>query len=337
MSESQTPLPADLEQRFLPPEGWRWHEFKNARGHKLRFGTVAPPSRVPDAVVVVLQGLSEFTEKYFELAHNLLDQNLSFWMMDWQGQGGSERPLKNREKRHSFGFEDDIADLHFFIHEYVKHSAVHPDVGRIPLVMLGHSMGANIGMRYLFRHPETFACAALCAPMIDIHALAPYPKWLSLTAASVMNTLAGQAYVGFGNGDWQDGDRNVINGDIFSHDPVRKELHNLWMRQNETLRLGHVTYGWVYQALRSCIQVQKKDVLRNIKTPCLMALAGQDKLVQNSSARKAAKIMEHIKVLELEDSRHEILMEKDEIRNRFLNAFFELLAVNKISEQRKPF
>ena len=336
MDESSASFPNDLEERFLPPEGWRWHEFKNAQGRKLRFGTVAPPSRVPDAVVVVLQGLSEFTEKYFELAHNLLDQNLSFWMMDWQGQGGSERPLKNPHKRHSSGFDNDIADLHFFINEYVKHSAVHPDVGRIPLVMLGHSMGANIGMRYLFR-PDTFACAAFSAPMVDIHALAPYPKFLATTATAVMNGIIGKGYVGFGNGDWKDGDRNVINGDIFSHDPVRKELHNLWMRHNEKLRLGHVTYGWVYQALHSCIEVQKKNVLRNIKTPSLIALAGQDKLVHNNAARKAAKLMEHVKILELEDSRHEILMETDAIRNRFLNAFFELLTVNKISEQRKPF
>ena len=144
----------DLEDRFLPPPGWRWHQFKNAKGRSLRFGSVFPENRVPEAIVIALEGLSEFSEKYFEVAHDLLKMDCAFWVLDWQGQGKSQRHLKNPHKRHSSSFDEDVADLHFFIQEYVKHSAVHPDVGRIPLVMLGHSMGANIGLHYLHRHPD---------------------------------------------------------------------------------------------------------------------------------------------------------------------------------------
>ncbi len=337
MSESSNTQP-DLEKRFLPPEDWRWHEFKNAQGRKLRFGTVAPKSRVPDAVVIGLQGLSEFTEKYFEIAHDLLGRNLSFWMLDWQGQGKSDRPLKDPLKRHSTNFDEDIADLHFFIHEYVKHSAVHPDVGRIPLVMLGHSMGANIGLRYLHRHPDSFACAAFTAPMLGIHALSGMPQGLAQILTGTAKTVAGQSYVGFGgHNDRQTDSKHSGYKDIFSHDPIRKQVESEWQKHDEQLRLNGITYGWVHQALRSCAQLQKKNVLADIKTPCLLALAGEEKLVNNNAIRKAAKAMENAHLLELEGSRHEILMEEDAIRNRFLNAFFELLTINKISEKLKPF
>jgi lysophospholipase len=336
MNESSKTYP-DLESRFLPPEGWRWHEFKNPQGRKLRFGTVAPESRVPDAVVIGLQGLSEYTEKYFETAHDLLGRNLSFWMMDWQGQGKSDRPLKNPQKRHSTSFDEDIADLHFFINEYVKHSAVHPDVGRIPLVMLGHSMGANIGLRYLHRHPDTFACAAFLAPMMGINAFGNIPLGLSLAATGLFKTLAGGAYVGFGKRDWHPENRSGHKMDIFSSDPIRREIQNAWLKHDPDLRIGHVTYGWVHEALNSCARLQKKNVLADIKTPCLFALSGEETLVNNNVARKAIKRIDKAHTIEIPEAKHEILMETDGIRNQFFNAFFELLSVNKISEQLKPF
>lgn len=336
MNESPKDHP-DIEPRFLQPEGWRWHQFKNPKGRTIRFGTVAPQSRVPDAVVIGLQGLSEYTEKYFELANDLKSRNLSFWMMDWQGQGKSDRHLKNPQKRHSFSFDEDIADLHFFINEYVKHSAVHPDVGRIPLVMLGHSMGANIGLRYLYRHPDTFSCAAFTAPMLGIHAFRNMPNWLALMLSTLASGISGPRYAGFKHGDWKPETRGLPHMDIFSNDPVRKEIHNKWFGHDPSLRVGNVTYGWVQQALRSCAQLHGKNVLRDIKTPCLMALAGDDKLVDNKAARLAAKRMENAKLIEIKEAKHEILMETDQVRKIFLNAFFELLTVNKISEQRKPF
>lgn len=336
MSESQKNHP-EIEQRFLQPVGWRWHEFKNPKGRTIRFGTVAPQSRVPDAVVIGLQGLSEFSEKYFELANDLQNRNLSFWMMDWQGQGKSDRHLKNPQKRHSHSFDEDIADLHFFINEYVKHSAVHPDVGRIPLVMLGHSMGANIGLRYLYRHPDTFACAAFTAPMIGIHAFRNLPRWLSFMLGTLAGNISGPRYVGFGKGDWKPETRALPHKDLFSNDPTRKELHNKWFEHDPALQVGNVTYGWLQQALRSCAHLHGKNVLRDIKTPCLIALAEDDKLVDNKAARLAAQEIENAKLIEIKGAKHEILMETDQVRKIFLNAFFELLAVNKISEQRKPF
>lgn len=329
--------PPQLEERFTMPPGWRWHTFCNAGGKPIRFGTAAPESGVPDAVVIGLQGMGEFTEKYFELARDLISRNLSFWMIDWQGQGKSHRHLKDPHKRHSTGFEEDVADLHYFILEYVKHSAVHPDVGRIPLVMLGHSTGANIGLQFLRQYPEIFACAAFTAPLIGIKALGRLPPWLCLPLAGLCREVMDRAYTGFGEKRWRAAMRDDPRNDIHSTDPVRKKVHNIWCQHDEALQVGNVTYGWIYHACRACLKLQRPGFLDDLPVPCLFALAGRDALVDNIAARKVIGRMKRATLLELPEARHEILMERDEWRGQFLAAFGELLRASNLKEKLKPF
>lgn len=329
-------LPA-LESRFLPPEGWRWHVFTTPQDRKIRFGTVAPESRIPDAVVIVAPGLSEFGEKYFELAHDLLQRNLSLWVMDWQGQGLSERPLKSTpHKRHSSGFEDDVADFHYFIMEYVKHSAVHPDVGRIPLVLLGHSMGGHIGLRYLQAHPDTFVCAAFSAPMLGLHDLRMIPPRLRPLITGLLNEAMSMSYV-FGGSDWKASARDNPGQNIFSSDPVRDSVHNAWSLHDPRLQVGSPTFRWLHEAVKSCAFLNQPHILRSIKTPILLALAGKDALVDNKALRRAARLLPQATLLELPGARHEILMESDSIRLRFLQSFEELLSRASVRGQVVPF
>lgn len=302
----------------------------------MRFGTVAPKDGVPDAVVIGLQGLSEFGEKFYEVAHNMLDRNISFWMMDWHGQGLSDRPLKDKQKRHSTGFENDVADLHYFIREYVKHAAVHPDVGRIPLVMLGHSMGANIGMRYLAEHPDVFSCAAFSAPMLGISALDFAPSWAKLKLTALFKEAADQAYT-FGGGPWKAESRANPGGNIFSSDPVRDAVHNAWCLHDKRLQVGSVTFGWLHAAQKSCETLADPAYAARIKTPCLMALAGEEALVNNTIGRATIANIPHAKVLELREAKHEILMESDRHRNVFLREFDRLLRDNNIRHKLEKF
>lgn len=313
--------PPELEERFLPPEGWQWRRFENKRGKQLRYGFVMPEQ--PAALVIGLQGLSEYGEKYFEIARDMKKRNLGFFMMDWQGQGLSGRYLENGHKRHADDFGEDIADLHQFIEEHVKPAA--PE--NTPLVMLAHSMGANIGLRYLARHDETFSCAAFTAPMVGIGAIKNIPNWFIL----FMNKLAADAYARLGNGDWNPSMRDHPLKDIFSSDPVRKRIHNAWKLHDPRLQVGEITFGWVHQANLSCRYLQNPHVLRSIHTPCLAVLAEHEKLVDNKAAREAFNQMACAKILDLPGSKHEILMERDGIRRRFFHAFDELLAVNGVN------
>ena len=332
--DKSTP-PDNLEARFLEPEGFRWHSFTR-ENRTIRFGSVFPKDSIPDAVVVCLPGLSEYGEKYFELAHDILKANLAFWVIDWMGQGASSRYLKNNFKRHSDNFEHDVQDLHKLVMEYIKHSSVHPDKGRIPLAMLGHSMGSNIGLRYLAEYPDHFECAAFSAPLLGIHNVSGYFEPGLLGLAKTLSTLIGTSY-GPGQIDWHENMRPYSDHDKFSSDEQRGKIHEAWLKKNPDLQIGGVTYQWIYDALRSCKAAKK--ALSSITTEILVGIAENDVIVSNSCIQKSFASLQTAKVITLENSQHEILMERDEIRSNFLNEFYALIEKNIIMkpETLRPF
>ena len=325
----------DLEERFLQPKGWRAHHFQS-HGMRIKFGSVFPEDSVPDAVVVCLPGLSEFTEKYYEVARTCLDMNLAFWVLDWPGQGRSDRYIKGTQKRHGQDFEIEVERLHDFIQSYIKHSSVHPDVGRIPMAMLGHSMGANIGLRYLEKYPNTFECAAFSAPMFGIKALNGIP--FARTMLSALNLVMPKSYI-TGGGDWHERMRKGNAGDVFSNDPVRAAVHDAWCTADPSLSVGSPTFGWLYHAAKSCRLVRRKSLLSRIQTHCLITIAGQENIVDNYDIAHVAANIENANLLEFHDSAHEILMEQDSVRDKFFKEFHRLIEKTIIAkpETLKPF
>ena len=332
---SHTNSPPDLDPRFQPIEGWRWHNFERIKGRKIRFGSVFPKDSIPDAVVICLQGVCEFSEKYYEMARWCLDNNMAFWMCDWAGQGRSVRFLANPQKRHSQGFDADIDDLHYFIMEYIKHSSVHPDKGRIPMAMLAHSMGSNIGLRYIAKYPDIFECAGFVAPMIGMKVFRKFPQLPMLIVTKILSVIMGETYVSSGGGDWEKGASKTR----LTSDPVRATIHDTWFEYDSNLRCGNVTYKWVHEAQLSCINLKKEILNNDIQTHCLFALAGVEDLVDNKLANKVIGYLPNAKIIEYPNSFHEILMEKDEIRDNFLGHFYNLVKERIIDrpETLKPF
>lgn len=341
MTKAQSSGPAavpDLEERFREPLGWRWHSFTR-NGRKIRFGSASPRDSIPDAVVVCFPGLGEFAEKYYETARMVLDANMAFWVMDWMGQGASGRYLPDQpEKRHGGPFAEDVADMHYFIMEYIKHSSVHPDRGRIPMAMLAHSMGANIALHYLAQNPGRFECAAFTSPMIGIKALAGVPKPLASLAANICGVLMGKNYIA-GGGGWTVQKHTPEGPKRLSADPVRGAVHNLWCEANPYLKVGDPTYGWLMHAQRSCAALLKPTGCAAIETPCFFGLAENEHLVDNEAARAAIKSMKNAEYLDIPWGHHELLMDADEVRSVFIERFLKLIKVTILDrpETLKPF
>ncbi len=326
-----------LEERFLEPPGWRWHHFKRD-GRRLRFGTASPKDKIPDAIVVCLPGLSEFAEKYFETARDCLNMNLAFWVFDWMGQGKSDRYMKDSQKRHIRTYQRDVDDLHALIMDYIKHSAVHPDVGRIPMVMLGHSMGAHIGLHYLLRYPGSFECATFSAPLLRLKVFDAIPSPLARWIVGGKSFFSDTRYAP-GMGNWRESIRTMPRLNYFSDDAIRAAVHNAWCLADPDVQVGGVTWGWLSETHKSCMALWKNNAIKTIDTHCIMAVAGKERFVSNRAIRKAAQIMPNVTLLELPESKHEILMEREDIRKVFIKAFYDLIKERIISrpETLKPF
>lgn len=309
----------NIEDRFQQPKDWVWGAFKNSQNQSLRYGSLTPEGGAPKAIVVLLPGRSEFIEKYFEIARDLAAQNLALWIIDWCGQGKSERPFRFPQRGNSPDFARHVADLNEFIESHVKQSALRPDGQPIPLIMLAQSMGGNIGLRYLHAHSGDFEAATICAPMLglkDIHFL---PLGLAVILVRILRLIFGLHSYAFGQKDWDPLERK--NTDKFSHDKTRNAVHDFWYQADPALPVGGVTFSWLYHALKSCKILSRPKALGTIKTPILLVLAGHEELVDNRAIHKAARFLPRIQTLEFPESGHEILMEKDDIRDRFLTAF----------------
>jgi lysophospholipase len=321
--------PEGLEKRFTKPEGMRWQGFTR-NGRKIRFGFVFPKDSTPDAIVVCLPGLSEFGEKYFETARELNAHNIAFYVIDWMGQGGSGRYLGNPLMRHAASFDEDIEDLHHLVTKHILNSDIHPDIGGIPLVMLGHSMGGHLGLKFLAKYPGMFTCAAFTAPFLGIHSLSRIPGFLLRFIAGSLYGISPTHYA-IGQKDWAIGQRPNPGYDEFSSDLARGSLHERWMVCNPELRLGGVTTRWVFEALKSCHSLAKD--LRSIETHCLVAMADKEKIVDNIAILKLPYTMKKITLLKMHHAKHEILMEPDNIRNVFMDSFYQLIK-NAITDKQ---
>jgi lysophospholipase len=316
-------VPSDLEPRFLAPKGWTDHYFTNdATNHKIRYGFVLPEDAPVKAIVVALPGLSEFCEKYFETAHDMLARGYGFFCLDWHYQGQSGRWANFPQRRHSDGFDTDLKDLDLWIKSHVIPRVQNTDGTLPPMLMLAHSMGGMIGLRYLSEYSGTFNAAALSAPFLGIHKLTKVEKIASLVFRAFPKML--DNYVPQGC-DWYEGKRIGDGSQNLTSDVRRDKIHGAWSAANETLRLGDPTFGWIGESLKSFKTLRAPGYLEKIEIPVLFGLASIDTVVENTEIHRAASRIQNGHLIEIPGAKHEILMETDDRRMRFLAGFDKMV------------
>jgi lysophospholipase len=262
---------------------------------------------------VLLQGQTEFIEKYVEVIGELNARGFTVATFDWRGQGGSARALANPLKVHIRDFAEYDDDLTSFLEQVVKPLSPKPPIG------LAHSMGGQILLRTLHDRPGAFSAAAFSAPMVGISTRGRPAPLVRLVAA--LKNLVGQydAYA------WGMAGRDPLlatfDTQLCTSDRARFERTQEILRANPSIRLAGPTWGWLEAAHRSMAQVMAPGYAESIQTPVLIVGAGRDRIVRVEAEREFVRRLPHGTYLELEDSEHEILMEADSIRARFWNAF----------------
>jgi lysophospholipase len=127
----------------------------------LRFARWQPPAG-RRGTVCIFQGRSEWIEKYFETVRDLRARGFAVAVLDWRGQGLSERMLVDRLKGHVRDFSEYDTDLETFMREIVL-----PDCPP-PLFAIGHSTGAAILLRAAHRGQRWFDRIVLTSPLIAL-------------------------------------------------------------------------------------------------------------------------------------------------------------------------
>jgi len=265
--------------------------------------------------VCIFTGRTEYIEKYFEVVTDLRRRGFTVAIMDWRGQGGSARALRDKRKGHVVSFSEYDRDLVRFMKDVVL-----PDC-LPPFYALAHSMGGNVLLRNATRKGLWFDRIVLTAPMIQF---APEALPYSFGTAKLMAEAGclfgmGRRYVPGGQSEnWENG---PFEGNELTTDEERYERNKAIILSAPELGLGGPTFSWFRAACRSINMVSAPDYPDKVGVPILLFGAANDTVVSTRAIEDFAlklKVGSHVVI---PNARHEILQERDELRQLFWATF----------------
>lgn len=303
------------------PSGAVSKMFDGYDGTKLRAALWEPTRGPARGTVCIFTGRGEYIEKYFEVVADLRRRGYTVAIMDWRGQGGSERRLSNQRKGHVVGFTEYDRDLAIFMRELVMPSCPPP------YVALGHSLGGNVLLRGAQAEDSPFSRMILTSPMIKIHEAALRNSQQLTRAYAETAGLMGLAMAYAKGGSDEPEEMQEFENNVLTSDFVRWSRNKAVLDQVPELALGSPTVGWLRSALRSCALLQRPDYPKYVAVPMLLFAAGADQVVSPRAIEDFAVDLKIGGLIAMPGSRHEILQESDAIRQRFWAAFDAYMGV----------
>jgi lysophospholipase len=270
------------------------------------------PKMTPRGTVALLGGRAEFIEKYFETIGDLLDRGFCVSALDWRGQGGSERQLKNRDKHHIDDFSLYERDLSSFVNEVVT-----PYCPK-PYYALAHSMGAAILLMIAHSGRLPFERAVLTSPMVAI-ANIKRPRLIRGAIEAIDFVGLGGVFVPGGRG--KPIGLQPFSGNPLTSDPVRFTRMKSSLQADPTLGVGWPTIGWMHAAFRLMLQFENPLYPREIPTPILVVAAGADRVTDLRACERFSERLRSGRLVVIEGAEHELLIERDKYRRQFWAAF----------------
>ncbi|MFG1351815.1 alpha/beta fold hydrolase [Xanthobacter autotrophicus] len=294
------------------PDGCVTGELVAADGVKLRFARWAPDAGSVKGTVALFGGRCEFIEKYFEVVRELRSRGFAVAMVDWRGQGGSQRLLRNPLKGHVPRFSDYLLDLEVFAREVML-----PDCPP-PHFALAHSMGGTILLSSALDGQRWFDRMVLTAPMLGLDAV-PFEGIVRPLSLALAHLGFARAYVPGGHGRALS--RMRFEGNLLTSDRARFERTQALASAFPVLDLGAPTMGWLAGAEALMAELTHPDTISRIRQPLLIVAAGGERLVSNKAIEHfSARLIAGAHVV-VPASRHELMMERDIFRAQFWAAF----------------
>jgi len=306
------------------PSGAITGSVKTSDGVDLRFARWRPTARRTQGTVCLFQGRAEQIEKYFEVIGDLRRRGFAVATMDWRGQGGSGRRLRNRRKGHIDSFTEYDRDLSAFMQQVVL-----PDCPP-PHYALAHSTGALICLRAAYAGHARFTRMVLAAPLVGLGPIG-YKQPTACRLAAILTAI------GLGELDapgTKDASITEITfeGNPLSSDPARFARNVEIVTKAPELAVGPPTIGWVYATCRALQEVADPEFGPSIKIPILVIAAALDRVVSVTAIEALVGELRAGAQVVIAGARHEVMMERDAIRGQFWAAFDAFIPGTRASE-----
>lgn len=283
-----------------------------ADGIALRVAYWQAETDKPKGTVCVLHGRAEFIEKYFETVSDLLKRGFAVVTFDWRGQGLSGRQVKNPRKGHLRRFADYRYDI-----EAVRDQILMPLMPE-PHFALAHSMGGAIALNAAYESWLPFRRLITTTPMIGL-ALLKRIGAAAILARTLRLLGLGKMFVPGG------GETSIstmpFKGNRLTTDPVRYARNAEAATAIGPGAIGAPTVAWMDSAFRFMKCFTAPNYALKIRLPTLIVAAGDDPICATPATERFAARLKAGHAIVIPGARHEILMERDEIREQFWAAF----------------
>lgn len=314
-SLARNPIPSGANVGLVPGQG----------GIRLRYARWDATRGPRRGTACVFPGRGEAIEKYFETIADLRRRGYAVAIIDWRGQGGSERLLDNPRKGHVESYADYEADVRTFMKEIVIPYCPPP------YIAVGNSMGGNVLLRLSTVPDLWFDRMVLCAPLLDI---APERLPIPPGLAKALAKLAGMGPLGrmyVPGGTDQPYDLCPFEGNPFTSDRDRFERNRQFVEQCPDLALGSPTNRWLKATYASCARLMRPEFAMRVRIPMLLVAAGTDLIVSSTAIETFASRLKIGARVALAGSHHEVLQERDDVRLRFWAAFDAYLGIKTLA------
>lgn len=226
------------------------------RGLRLLYRTWEPPNS--RAAIVVVHGLGEHSGRYAEFGERMAAYGFSTFALDLRGHGLSEG-----RRGHVPFFDVFLQELDRFRREVEGLADF-----RVPLFLLGHSLGGLIALRYQEEYNTRFDGAIIVSPWLAT--AMTVPRWKANAAHALAKLLPSLPF------------RASIRAAHVSRDPAIVEAY-----EADPLVHDSVTPRFFSEVSTAMgLALQRSD---RIQEPLLFMVAGDDRLVDTERSLRFAR------------------------------------------------
>ncbi len=243
----------------------------------------------PEGILVISHGLGEHSGRYKNIIEKLEGQKISLYMLDHRGHGKS-----GGKRGHVNSFMEYIYDLKLYI------NLIKEDHEELPLILLGHSMGGLIALKYALTYPEDITGLILSSSLLMLSI--EVPGWKTALGNALSKYIPGMSIP------------TGLNPMDLSHDEDAVDAY-----ENDPLVFGKVSARWYTETTAARIECLNR--LQELKMPLLIFHGKEDKLVDyRGSIEIEKKAKSDIKELHIfEGLYHEPMNESEAEREKVLN------------------
>jgi lysophospholipase len=295
------------------PEGARVGYFTTSDRVRLRYARWLKSEGQHRGTVCLVQGRTEYIEKYFETIADFRRRGFAVATFDWRGQGGSDRLIGDRTVGYVDRFEDYWTDLRCFHADILL-----PDCPG-PFYLVGHSMGGLASLIAATRDRMMFDRVFLSAPMVGLHGMdESLARW-----ATIAETVS---FLGLGRvplkrkGDRRP-DESMYPDNPLTSDMLRYKRMVETVRADDGLYIGSPSFRWLAAALRTMLETRHDRFAGEIKIPLLILAAARESIVSTPAIEQLGLRLRTGRHMVIAGSRHEMFMESDAVRGQVFAAF----------------